>query len=243
VLYLGHIISGQGVSVNPEKVEVVKSIPLPKNQHDVRAFLGLTNYYRKHVRNYANIASPLNKLLSKDVPFKWTEDCDKAFQLVKDMLTSVPILAFPNMTKPFILTCDASGSAIGYILSKKGDEGLEHVIAYGGRALKSTEKHYPITELECMSIIEGVNQFHVYLANQHLKFFTDHKAIVWLRNFKHTNNRLHRWALRLQEYDFEIIYKEGSNNTAADCLSRLALSLFPSPVVQLEDTYLQLNNR
>jgi hypothetical protein len=100
VLYLGHIISGQGVSVNPEKVEVVKSIPLLKNQHDVRAFLSLTNYYRKHVRNYAKIASPLNKLLSKDIPFKRTENCDKAFQLLKDMLASAPILAFPDMTNP-----------------------------------------------------------------------------------------------------------------------------------------------
>ena len=122
VLYLDHIISGQGVSINPEKVEIVKSIPLPKSQHDVHAFLGLTNYYRTHVRNYVKIASPLNKLLSKDVPFKWTDDCDKAFQLLKDMLTSAPILAFPDMTKSFILTCDASGSALSYNLSQKGDE-------------------------------------------------------------------------------------------------------------------------
>ena len=119
---MDHIISGQGVSINPEKVEVVKSIPLPKSQHDVHAFLGLTNYYRKHVRNYVKIASPLNKLLSKDVPFKWTDDSDKAFQLLKDMLTSAPILAFPDMTKPLILTCDASDSALSYNLSQKEDE-------------------------------------------------------------------------------------------------------------------------
>ena len=123
-------------------------------------------------------------------------DCDKAFQLLKDMLASAPILAFPDMTKPFILTCDASGSAIGYILSQKGDDGLEHVIALGVRALKSTEKHYPITELECLSIIEGVTQFHVYLANQYFNIVTDHKAVIWLRHFKHTNNRLLRWAFK-----------------------------------------------
>ena len=83
-----------------------------------------------------------------------------------------------------------------------------------------TEKHNPITELECLSIIEGVTQIHVYLTNQYLKNVTDQKYIVWLSNFRHTNNRLPRWALRLQEYDFEILYNEGSKNTAADCLSR-----------------------
>lgn len=136
------------------------------------------------------------------------------------MLASASILAFPDMTKPFILTCDASGSAIGYILSQRGDHGLEHVIAYGIRAVKSTEKHYPITELECFSIIVGVTQFHVYFTNQYLKNGTDQQAIVWLRNFKHTNNRLLRWSLRLQENDIEIIYKKGSQSYAADCLSR-----------------------
>ena len=89
----------------------------------------LANYYRRHVRNYAKITSPLNKLLSKDVPFKWTEDCDEAFQLLKDMLTSAPILVFSDMTNPFIFTFDTGGSAVGYILSQKGDDGLEHVIA------------------------------------------------------------------------------------------------------------------
>ena len=145
------------------------------------------------------------------------------------------------MTKPIILTCVASGSAIGYIFSQRGDHGLEHVIAYGVRAVKSTEKHYPIRELEYLSIIEGVTQFHIYLTNQYLKKGTDQKVIVWLRNFKHTNNLLLRWAVRLHEYYFEIIYKEGSKSSAADCLSRRS---YP-PTEQLlmeKDSMLVVNN-
>jgi hypothetical protein len=117
ILYLGHFISRQGIKVDPSKIEAVKSFPTPQNQHDVRSFLGLSDYYRKYVKGYAKIATPLNRLLTKDISFKWTNDCENAFKTLKQALITAPVLGYPNFNKPFILASDASGSAIGYILS------------------------------------------------------------------------------------------------------------------------------
>ncbi|CAC5370262.1 unnamed protein product [Mytilus coruscus] len=122
------------------KTKAVETFPIPNNQHDVRSFLGLCNYYRKFVKGYAKIASPLNRLLTKDTPFKWTTDCQNTFDTLKNALTSTPVLNFPNFNKPFIVSCDASGSAIGYILSQVGDDEKEHVIGYGSRALTPAVK-------------------------------------------------------------------------------------------------------
>ncbi|CAC5426199.1 Retrovirus-related Pol polyprotein from transposon 297 [Mytilus coruscus] len=119
VIYLGHTISKEGVKVDTSKVDAVSSFPVPKNQKQIRSFLGLTNYYRKFIEGYSHITTPLNHLLGNDVPFEWSEKCQKAFDQLKKALCSAPILAYPNMSKPFILTTDASGTAIGYILGKK----------------------------------------------------------------------------------------------------------------------------
>lgn len=115
VTYLGHIISKDGIKVNPSKIEAVKSFPIPQNQHDVRSFLGLANYYRKFVKGYSKLALPLNRLLTKNTPFKWTTECQDAFKLLKEKLTNTPLLAYPDFRRQFILSCDASGMAIGYI--------------------------------------------------------------------------------------------------------------------------------
>jgi hypothetical protein len=113
-LYLGHI-SREGITVDPSKTEAAKSFPTPQTQHDVRSFLGLSGYYRKYVKGYAKIATPLNRLLTTDISFKWTSDCENAFKTLKQALITAPVLGYPNLNKPFILACDASSSAIGYI--------------------------------------------------------------------------------------------------------------------------------
>ena len=128
VLYLGHIISKDGIKVDPSKTDAVKTFPVPRNQHDVRRFLGLYNYYRKFVKNYSKITNPLNKLQAKDTKFKWTSECQDVFESLKRKLITAPILAFPDMNKPFILTYDVSKSAIGYILLQLGDDNKVHVI-------------------------------------------------------------------------------------------------------------------
>ena len=191
VLYLGHIISKDGIKLDPSKTDAVKTFPVPRNQHDVSSFLGFCNYYRKFAKNYSKITNPLNKLLVKDTKFKWTSECQDAFESLKEKLITTPILAFPNINKPFILTCDASKSAIGCILSQLGDDNKEHVISYNGRSLRPSEKDYGITELECLlSVIDAVEHYYAYLASQPFKIITDHQAIKYIHNFKHQNPRL-----------------------------------------------------
>ncbi|CAC5382706.1 Transposon Ty3-G Gag-Pol polyprotein [Mytilus coruscus] len=140
VIYLGHTISKEGVKVDTSKVDAVSSFSVPKNQKQIRSFLGLTNYYRKFIEGYSHITTPLNHLMGNDVPFEWSEKCQMAFDQLKKALCSAPILAYPNMSKPFILTTDASGTAIGYILGQLDSKGQEKVIAYGGRSLTQGER-------------------------------------------------------------------------------------------------------
>ena len=108
IKYLGHIISKHGVRTNPDKTKAVSTFPVPKTQKDVRSFLGMCNYYRKFVKDYANLASPLNNLLRKETKFSWTDECQQAFDALKQSLLTSPILAYPDLSKKFILTCDAS---------------------------------------------------------------------------------------------------------------------------------------
>ncbi|CAC5402690.1 unnamed protein product [Mytilus coruscus] len=220
VLYLGHRISREGVKVDQSKVEAVKSFPVPKTETQVRSFLGLCNYYRKFIKNFAYIAKPLTNFTKKEVPFEWSEKCQKSFDKLKDALCSPPVLAYPDLSKPFILTTDASGTAIGYILGQFDSEGRERVCAYNGRSLSQSETKWSISEKECLAVLEGIKNYHVYLANSHFKIYTDHQALNWLSSIKQSTGRLARWYVLLQGYDYEICFRRGSKNTNADCLSR-----------------------
>ena len=220
VLYLGHIISEKGVEINHSKVAVIESFPAPKNVKKVREFLGMCNFYRKFIKGFSQIAAPMYALLKADVEFQWTEERNLAFEKLKHALANTPVLAHPNMEKKFIVTTDASTTGIGYILSQEDDNGQEHPIIYGGRSLRKHEKNYPITELECLAVVEGVKQFHIYLADKTFEIYTDHKALTGLINTKPEKGRLNRWAQFLMSYKKEIHYREGKKMANADALSR-----------------------
>jgi hypothetical protein len=220
VTYLGHILSKHGVSADPDKVRLVQEFPRPRNQKDVRSFLGLASYYRKFVKGFASIASPLTQLLSKDLPFEWTTDCQTAFDALKAALTTAPVLAFPDFRKQFVLYTDASATAIGYILGQRGDDNKEHVISYGGRSLRASEKNWSISEREALAVVEGIKHYKVYLANNKFLVKTDHSAAQHLQQTKDTTGRLGRWAILLQAYDFVVEYKPGKAHSNADSLSR-----------------------
>ena len=230
--YLGHIISKNGIRTNPKKTEAVSTFPVPKSQKDVRSFLGMCNYYRKFVKDYAKIAAPMNYLLRSDVQFQWTDQCQRSFEVLKQALLSSPILAYPDMNKSFILTCDASTTAIGYVLGQFDDEGKEHVIAYGGRSLHDNEKNWCTSEQEMLAIIEGIRSYHIYLADREFKIITDHKALKYVMNQKKTTSRLARWATEIQGYKFEVIHRPGKNNVVADALSRRS---YDSPAASKEN--------
>ena len=220
VKYLGHIVSKGGVTPDPGKITAVTEFPTPKRQKDVRSFLGLTNYYRKFVKDYAKIADPLNQLLKKDEPFNWTDQCQNAFDVLKTALTTAPILAYPNFHKQFILSTDASNTAISFILSQLDNENRERVIYYGGRGLRPRERLYGITEKETLAVLVGIRAYRVYLANTKFVVRTDHSAIKYLTNTKDPTGRLGRWAIALQAYDFEVLHTPGNQHSNADGLSR-----------------------
>lgn len=219
VAYLGHIISSEGVKPNPDKVRAVREFPVPKSCKDIKSFLGLAGYYRRFIANFSRITKPLTGLLKKDVPFIWGESQQRAFDTCKNILTTSPILQYPDFSKEFVLTTDASIHAIGAILSQ-GEVGKDLPIAYASRTLNKAESNYSTIERELLAIVWAVKHFRPYLFGRKFKIVTDHKPLTWLFSIKDPGSRLVRWRLKLEEYDYEIIYKAGKINTNADALSR-----------------------
>lgn len=228
IKYLGHLLGKEGVQPDPAKFERVKHLAVPTNPSEVKSVLGLFNFYKKFIKNYSKICTPLFSLLQKDQEFTWTEACDTAFNTLKSALISAPILAYPNMNQPFTLTCDACRTGLGYILGQVGEDGREHVIAYGGRALRKAEKNYHVSELECLALVEGIREYRTYLAAEKFIVYTDHKALQYIHTVKNPHRRLTRWSIELQEFDYEVQHRKGVNNGNADSLYRLP---FPSSEV------------
>ncbi|XP_065670064.1 uncharacterized protein LOC136088898 [Hydra vulgaris] len=192
---------------------------IKENIKDVRAFIGLCSYYRRFIKGFSNIALPLNNLLKKDAGFEWQIEQQNSFELLKQSLTTSPILVFPDFNKPFIIYSDASGQASGYVLSQyQGD--LEKVILYGGRNFTSTESKYSTTEREALAVVVAIQKCRPYVYGQKFKIVTDHNSLKWLISIKDPTGRLARWSLILQSYNFEIAYRSGKIHGNADGLSR-----------------------
>lgn len=219
-IYLGHVITEDGIKPDPSKLDVVKNYPVPKKAKDLQSFLGLAGYYRKFIKNFSYIARPLTQLLKKDAEFRWTDQEQEAFQILKEKLTSAPLLQYPDFSKPFTLTTDASGKAIGAILSQQ-QQAKDLPIAYASRVLNKAEINYSTTEKELLAIVWATQHFRPYLYGTKFTIVTDHKPLTWLFNVKDPGSRLIRWRLKLEEYDYVIRYKEGKTNQNADALSRM----------------------
>ena len=220
VEYLGHVISKHGTKPNPNKTAVIDTYPASKDKTEVCRFIGMSNFYRRFIRDYSKLACPLNHLLKNDTKWEWSSGCDKAFLEIKRQLAIAPILAYPDTNKELILTTDASGQVLRYILSQKDDTEKERVIPYGGRALRKSERNYPVTELEGLAIIEDIKAYHPYIANSKFTIVTDHIALKYLMNVKAETGCIARWALALQGYNFTVVHRRGLVNSNADALSR-----------------------
>jgi transposase InsO family protein len=219
VKYLGHIVSSEGVSPDPSKISAVDSWPTPKTVKDLRSFLGLASYYRRFVKDFSDLAAPLHQLTSTLVPFEWLDIHDKAFGDLKTRLVTAPVLAFPDFRKQFRLDTDASGVGVGAILTQVID-GRERVIAYASRTLNKQEKHYPITEKECLALVFGVKVFRPYLYGRSFSILSDHDPLCYLRKNKDLSGRLMRWLLKLEQYTYTVIHRPGKKHGNADALSR-----------------------
>jgi len=222
IAFLGHMVRRDGLKPDPTKIEKVKNIKEPTNLKGVRSFLGLCSYYRRFVKGFSKIAKPLNDLKKKDRVFEWKIEQQEFFDKLKEMLVSHPILEYPDWNKEFILITDASGEGLGVVLSQINDNGKEVVIAYASRSLRGVEVNYPITEMECLAIVWGIEHFHKYLIANKFTVITDHSALKTLKTVKcPKKGRRARWIMELQQYDFEIKHRPGKQNNNADALSRL----------------------
>ncbi len=223
---LGFQLSAAGLDTQQSKVDAILQRKPPTNLKELQVFLGLTNYYRRFIRNFSSIAAPLNALQRKDTPYRWTNECQQAFDELKRRLAEHPVLILPDFDKPFILHTDASGLGLGAILSQIAtSDNMEHPIAYASRSVTAAERNYSITELECLGVIWATHLFRPYLLGHHTTVVTDHQALTWLLKLKQPTGRLARWALYLQAYDIEIVYRKGKHHANVDGLSRPPLNM------------------
>jgi hypothetical protein len=222
VAYLGHKITSEGVKPNPDKVDAVKKFPIPKTPRDIKSFLGLAGYYRRFIKDFAKITKPLTLCLKKGAKVVHSPQFVESFNHLKELLINAPILRYPDFEKPFVLTTDASNIALGAVLSQN-DPPNDLPVAFASRTFNETEQKYSTIEKELLGIVWACKYFRPYLYGRKFKIYTDHRPLVWLMNLKEPNSKLVRWRLKLEEFDYEIMYKKGKKNTNADALSRIQL--------------------
>ncbi|KAL2236228.1 UNVERIFIED_CONTAM: Transposon Tf2-12 polyprotein [Sesamum indicum] len=219
VVFLGHVVSGDGVMPDPSKVKAIMEWRVPKNATEVRSFLGLVGYYRRFVEGFSIIAGPLTKLLRKGVEFQWTEQCQQSFDELKKRLTSNLILVLPSGSGGYIVYTDASKQGLGCVLMQNGK-----VIAYASRQLKNHELNYPTHDLELTAIVHALKIWRHYLYGEKFQILTDHKSLKYILTQKELNLRQRRWIELLKDYDCTIDFHPGKANVVADALSRKSSS-------------------
>lgn len=222
VTYLGFIITTDGLRTDPKKTECISRYPQPQNVKQVQSFMGLCNYYRRYIDDYAGLARPLYDLCKKDEAFLWSEQCENAFREFKKRLSTPPLLIFPNFAQPFILRTDCSMLSASGILSQ-GEIPYDKPIHYFSKVLNPAQTRYSTIEKELLAIILSVDYFHYYLVGREFLIVTDHRPLTYLFTTKNISARLHRWRYALMSYQFQIIYKSGKSNVVADALSRIKI--------------------
>ena len=220
--YLGFLVTaGKGISVDPENLDKIKRFPVPKNKKEAKSFGGLCSYYRRLISGFARIFHPINEVAKLNAQFKWGPEQQKAFETLRDKLSTAPVLALPDFSREFFLQCDASNIALGAVLSQYDDQNIEHPVVYISRKLTPTEQKYDVRSKEALCIVWAVRRLRPYLISKPFTIFSDHQSLEFLRN--HTKpDRLSRYHLMLQNYNFVIKYRPGNaSHQNCDTLSRV----------------------
>lgn len=219
IKYLGYVLDENGWNVDMEKTEAINSFPTPSSKKEIQRFLGMCGWYRRFIKDFSKVAAPLTELTKTKIKFRWNETCDVAFNTLKQLLCTAPVLSTPDYTKPFSISCDASDVALGAVLSQDYD-GNERAIAYFSQKLSPSERKYSVTERECLAVIRAIEKFRGYVEGSRFTVFCDHSSLTYLKSMKHPTPLMARWILRLNAFSFDIRYRKGSCNVVPDCLSR-----------------------
>ena len=219
--FCGFIVNKEGVFTHPEKVEAIRKWPTPGSAKDIRSFLGLAGFYQRFVPNFANTAAPLTSLLKKDVAFSWKEEQEKAFRKLQDDLAKQTTLAYPDLSRPFILHVDASLYAVGATLSQETADGSVRLVTCVSKKLNPAERNYPTHEREMLALVHALKKWKHYLMGSRTLVYTDNSPLRYWRTAENLSPRQIRWLSYIQMFDIEVVHLPGKDNTAADALSRL----------------------
>ncbi len=223
VPFLGHIVSCQGVGVDPAKTGAVEKWLIPTSVMDIRAFLGLASYYRRYIHGFSTVAAPLTNLMHQGVDLVWDDACEGAFHTLKAALVSASILTYSTREGHFALSTDASDMGVGAVLEQEQEEGrrvAKKVIVYASKTLSDSQHRYYTTNKELLAVVNAVEMFKYYLTGRHFTVVTDHVSLTWLCNFREPEGMVARWISRLQPFDFTIVHHLGKHHSHADGLSR-----------------------
>jgi hypothetical protein len=219
--YLGFMITPQGLQPDPSKVDALVKLKVPKNVHQLRSFLGLAGYFRRFINVFAEKAVPLTALLRKDAEFIWTSECDAAVAYFKNALVTAPVLKQVDEKNALVLSCDASGTALGSVLEQFDEEGVLRPVAYYSRRFLKAECNYISYERECLAVVSSIQHFRYLLHGRFFTVYTDNSAVTAIFRARDPVGRIARWIYILSEYDFDLKHRAGKENHVADALSRL----------------------
>ncbi|XP_057485167.1 uncharacterized protein LOC130771560, partial [Actinidia eriantha] len=209
------VVSSKGIEVDEEKIKAIQEWPTPSSVNNVRSFHGLASFYRRFVKDFSTIAAPLTEVIKKNVAFKWGEEQEKAFHLIKHKLTHAPLLALPNFSKMFEIECDASGVGIGAVLMQDG-----RPLAYFSEKLSGAALNYPTYDKELYALVRTLGTWQHYLWPKEFVIRTDHESLKYLKSQHKLNKRHARWVEFIETFPYVIRYKQGKENVVADALSR-----------------------
>ena len=240
---LGYTLNREGISPQESKVKPIKELAIPKNRTEVRSFLGMCNYYKQCIPNYAVYSRSLQDLTSNKVDFQWNDQRQRDFDKLKDSLSSETVMAYPQVNQPYKLYTDACEYAVGGILVQEDSEGIERPIHYLSHQLNSTQKKWATIEKEAYAIVYALQKLRPYLWGAKFEIITDHKPLKSLFLQEQKNTKIQRWAVLIAEYGAPIKYREGRNNVRADMLSRIRIqTVSVIDTLRNEESDMQINN-
>ena len=220
IRFLGHKVDSHGIHTLDDKIRAIAEFPVPCNADSIRSFIGLAGFYRQFIKDFSLIAQPLTSLLKKNVTFSWSDECQKAFTVLKHSLCNAPVLAFPDFQKPFTLCTDASNYGLGAALMQHDAQGKPHAIAFASRLLNKAEQNYSTTHREALAVVWSLRHFRDIILGYPIHVLTDHSAVTDLFQGHNLTGKFARWHLTVQEFSPTFSYLPGKSNRVADALSR-----------------------